>query len=90
VDNIEFDCELRKARARERQPLRILIPVGGAGAQKTFVTNFVKALKVRKPLNTVPVVWMMGLWVMGLLVVEGGRMSVPEYVEALKRCAVLK
>ena len=46
VDNIEFDCELRKARARDRRPIRILVPIGGAGAQKTFVTSFVTALKV--------------------------------------------
>jgi len=44
VDNIEFDCELRKQRARARQPRRILIPVGGAGAQKTFVSQFIQAL----------------------------------------------
>jgi len=45
VDNIEFDCELRKERTKAGQPIRILIPVGGAGAQKTFVTTFVKTLK---------------------------------------------
>jgi len=35
---------LRKQRARARQPRRILIPVGGAGAQKTFVSQFIQAL----------------------------------------------
>ena len=45
VDNIEADCEMRISRANARKPRRLLIPVGGAGAQKTFVTNFVTALK---------------------------------------------
>ena len=35
---------LRKQRARARQPRRILIPVGGAGAQKSFVSQFIQAL----------------------------------------------
>ena len=45
VDNIEPDCDARISRATQRRPLRILIPVGGAGAQKTFVTTFVRALR---------------------------------------------
>lgn len=45
VDNIEADCKAREARAVGRKPRRLLIPVGGAGAQKTFVSNFVRALK---------------------------------------------
>ena len=45
VDNIEADTATRIARATAQAPLRILIPVGGAGAQKTFVTNFIRALK---------------------------------------------
>ena len=44
VDNIEADCAARVARAESRAPRRILIPVGGAGAQKTFVSNFLKGL----------------------------------------------
>ena len=44
LDNIEADCATRCARARARKPRRLVIPVGGAGAQKTFVTNFVKGL----------------------------------------------
>jgi hypothetical protein len=45
VDNIESDCAARVERAKKRAPRRLLIPVGGAGAQKTFVTKFVKSLK---------------------------------------------
>jgi len=45
VDNIESDCAARIKRANERAPRRILIPVGGAGAQKTFVSNFLKGLQ---------------------------------------------
>ena len=45
VDGIEADTAARIARAKARKPRRLLIPVGGAGAQKTFVTSFVVALK---------------------------------------------
>jgi len=45
VDNIDSDCNARIERAKARKPRRLLIPVGGAGAQKTFVTNFVASLK---------------------------------------------
>jgi len=45
VDNIDADCNRRIERAKARKPRRLLIPVGGAGAQKTFVTSFVAALK---------------------------------------------
>jgi len=45
VDNIEADCAARVARAEARAPRRILIPVGGAGAQKTFVGNLLRGLK---------------------------------------------
>lgn len=45
VSNIDVDCQRRIARARDTsKPLRILIPVGGAGAQRTFIIQFVKAL----------------------------------------------
>jgi len=44
VDNIPLDCRRRIARAVKRNPLRILAPVGGAGAQKTFFCAFIKAL----------------------------------------------
>lgn len=46
VDNIDADCNARITRAKERKPRRLLIPVGGAGAQKSFVTKFVCTLKV--------------------------------------------
>jgi tetrahydromethanopterin S-methyltransferase subunit A len=45
VENIDADCNARIARAKARKPRRLLIPVGGAGAQKTFVTSFVSGLK---------------------------------------------
>ena len=45
VDNIEADCAARIKRATAKKPVRLLVPVGGAGAQRTFVTNFVKAQK---------------------------------------------
>jgi len=45
VDNINADCVRRIDRARDsNKPLRILIPVGGAGAQRKFIIQFVKAL----------------------------------------------
>ena len=46
VDNLDSDCKARIARATSKvgKPLRLLIPVGGAGAQRLFVTNLVKAL----------------------------------------------
>jgi len=44
VDNIPLDCRRRIARAGKRNPLRILAPVGGAGAQKTFFCAFIDAL----------------------------------------------
>merc|ERR1711862_3283 len=48
VDNLNADCNARIARATQLQkknkPLRILIPVGGAGAQRIFVTKILKAL----------------------------------------------
>jgi len=52
VDNLNVDCKARIARAtsKNKKPLRLLIPVGGAGAQRLFVTKLVKALipRVRK------------------------------------------
>ena len=50
VDNIPKDCQRRITRARKGfgdskdsiQPRRILIPVGGAGAQKTIISNFLR------------------------------------------------
>eukprot|EP00930_Biecheleria_cincta_P038761 TRINITY_DN26638_c0_g1_i1.p1 TRINITY_DN26638_c0_g1~~TRINITY_DN26638_c0_g1_i1.p1 ORF type:complete len:614 (+),score=98.92 TRINITY_DN26638_c0_g1_i1:50-1891(+) len=44
VDNVESDCAMRKDRLKAKAPCRLLIPVGGAGAQRKFVTSFVTAL----------------------------------------------
>jgi hypothetical protein len=46
VDNIDEDCKRRIERAnnRKQKPLRLLIPVGGAGAQKTYIMAFLKEL----------------------------------------------
>lgn len=47
VLNIPSDCERRIQRAHSKsfQPRRILIPVGGAGAQRKFIVKFVRSLK---------------------------------------------
>ena len=53
VMNIPSDCERRIQRAKSGvgedngnfKPRRILIPVGGAGAQRKFIVQFVKALE---------------------------------------------
>jgi hypothetical protein len=45
VDNIDADCSARIERRAQKKPLRLLIPVGGAGAQRKFVTKFLLALK---------------------------------------------
>mmetsp|Transcript_19895 Transcript_19895/g.24558 ORF Transcript_19895/g.24558 Transcript_19895/m.24558 type:complete len:534 (+) Transcript_19895:114-1715(+) len=49
VENIPKDCATRLARMKAKEPKRILIPVGGAGAQRKFIINFIHALapKVR-------------------------------------------
>jgi len=44
VENIDADCQRRIQRAKDQKPIRILIPVGGAGAQRKFIINFVRAL----------------------------------------------
>ena len=44
VTNIPQDCERRIRRATSKQPPRILIPVGGAGAQRKFILQFLTAL----------------------------------------------
>jgi hypothetical protein len=44
VENIEEDCQRRIARCTLKKPLRLLIPVGGAGAQRKFIVKFVAAL----------------------------------------------
>ena len=47
VDNIEADCNRRIARAKDpsNKPRRLLIPVGGAGAQKSFIIKFIEAVE---------------------------------------------
>lgn len=45
VTNIDTDCNQRINRAQaDGKPLRILIPVGGAGAQRKFIVSFVRML----------------------------------------------
>lgn len=50
VANIDEDCKRRIDRCkvdsatRKRKPVRLLIPVGGAGAQRKFIITLVKAL----------------------------------------------
>jgi hypothetical protein len=44
VDNLAADCAARVARATARAPLRVLLPVGGAGAQRSFICKLVAAL----------------------------------------------
>lgn len=48
VNNIEDDCTRRINRAIASSPKkarRLLIPVGGAGAQKTFINNMIEAIQ---------------------------------------------
>jgi len=47
VDNLMYDCGMRKARAVAKRPTRVLCSVGGAGAQKTFVCSLIKAMADR-------------------------------------------
>lgn len=47
VKHIDVDCQHRIARcsAKNRKPVRLLIPVGGAGAQRKFIIKLVEALE---------------------------------------------
>jgi hypothetical protein len=48
VINIAKDCNRRLANLaaeKDKQPLRLVIPVGGAGAQKTFITRLIDILQ---------------------------------------------
>jgi len=47
VENIPTDCNRRIARAKDssNKPRRLLIPVGGAGAQKSFIIHFIEAVE---------------------------------------------
>lgn len=53
VENIPSDCNTRKERARGGKATRILIPIGGAGAQRKFVISLVTALTERVKAGTV-------------------------------------
>lgn len=44
VEGIPDACARRTARRRAGKPLRIIVPVGGAGAQRKFIVNMVGAL----------------------------------------------
>lgn len=44
VSNIEADCEARLARRKEGKPMRFLLTIGGAGAQKEIFAAIIKAL----------------------------------------------
>lgn len=44
VNNIDLDCKRRINRAVNKKPIRMLIPVGGAGAQRKFIIKFLRAL----------------------------------------------
>eukprot|EP00977_Amphora_coffeiformis_P014311 scaffold3953_cov169-Amphora_coffeaeformis.AAC.32 len=44
VRNIKQDCQRRIQRRKSKKPLRMLIPVGGAGAQRKFIVALVKGL----------------------------------------------
>lgn len=47
VTNAEKDCTNRIAWAEKKRPRRLLIPVGGAGAQRKYITSFVRELAPR-------------------------------------------
>lgn len=44
VDNIEQDCAERLRRKREKKPMRFLLTIGGAGAQKEIFAAIIKSL----------------------------------------------
>lgn len=49
VENLEKDCQARIDRTvvkgGGRKPLRLLIPVGGAGAQKSFINGLIRTIQ---------------------------------------------
>lgn len=48
VQNINTDCQRRIARIQSKNPFkprRLLVPVGGAGAQKTFIVNLIVTIQ---------------------------------------------
>ncbi len=44
VSNIEKDCEARTARVKNGEPMRFLLTIGGAGAQKEIFAEIIKYL----------------------------------------------
>ncbi|MCH5343486.1 MAG: hypothetical protein J1E64_05550 [Acetatifactor sp.] len=44
VSNIEVDCEARKRRKQEGKPMRFLLTIGGAGAQKEIFASIIHFL----------------------------------------------
>lgn len=44
VNNIERDCRARMERRKADKPIRLLIPVGGAGAQRKFIVALIQGL----------------------------------------------
>lgn len=44
VSNIEIDCERRLARKKDGKPMRFLLTIGGAGAQKEIFASIIKYL----------------------------------------------
>ncbi|MBQ8626459.1 MAG: hypothetical protein IJ419_09905 [Agathobacter sp.] len=44
VSNIEVDCQARKARKEKGEPMRFLLTIGGAGAQKEIFAAIIKQL----------------------------------------------
>ncbi|MBO6214601.1 MAG: hypothetical protein J6N76_03575 [Lachnospiraceae bacterium] len=44
VENIETDCEARMKRKAENKPMRFLLTIGGAGAQKEIFAEIIKHL----------------------------------------------
>jgi len=44
VSNIEIDCERRLARKKNGKPMRFLLTIGGAGAQKEIFASIIKYL----------------------------------------------
>ena len=44
VSNIEADCDARMSRKTEGKPMRFLLTIGGAGAQKEIFAAIIKFL----------------------------------------------
>ena len=44
VSNIETDCAARKQRKEEGKPMRFLLTIGGAGAQKEIFAEIIRFL----------------------------------------------